>query len=152
MERAEGWIFDAYPERGGMRVWIIGTDGRRRSALDPWQPVFHISGLSARLDRALFFLRSLPYPTSCRWVERTELFSGNPLRVLEVRVPAYARDRLVERLKNMEVVLYDADVHIVQTYHYDRGHFPLARCGFALDGDKIASCELQDDMWAVDYE
>ena len=51
-EKVEGWVFDAYPEREGMRVWIIGRDGRRRSVLDPWRPAFHLSGTTAQLKQA----------------------------------------------------------------------------------------------------
>lgn len=155
MEQVEGWIFDAYPERGlshGLRVWIITPDGRHRDFLDPWQPVFHVSGSKSEIDRVLALLQSQRYPTSCAWVEHIELFSGKPLRVLEIRVPPLARDKLVVRLKDMKIALYDADIHLVQTYHYDRGHFPLARCSFILDGPKLVSWELQDDPWALDYE
>ena len=41
MEKVEGWIFDAYPEPGGMRVWIIEPDGRHRHFL-PRRPVADI--------------------------------------------------------------------------------------------------------------
>lgn len=151
-EQLEGWIFDAYPEKTGLRVWIISADGRARNFSDDWRPVFHLAGSKTQLSRACALFNSLPYPVSCRWVDKTELFLGKTLRVLEVQVPALARDKLVLKLKGMELSLYDADVHLVQTYHYERGHFPLARCAFILDGEKLVSWELHDDPWALDYE
>jgi hypothetical protein len=33
---------------------------------------------------------------------------------------------LVKKLKRAGVLLYNADIHLVQNYHYERGHFPLA--------------------------
>ena len=51
METAEGWLFDAYPEAAGMRVWIVERGGRRRSVRDPWRPAFHAGGtLTALCD------------------------------------------------------------------------------------------------------
>jgi len=151
-QHLEGWIFDAYPEASGMRVWIIGRDGRKRAVLDVWRPAFHLAGTSDQLERAARLLASLSYPTDTRWLEKQELFSGRTLSVLEVRVPVLERDALVKRLAGMELPLYDADMHLVQTYHYDRGHFPLALCRFEIEDDRLTGCELRDDPWAVDYE
>lgn len=146
LEEFEGWLFDAYPESGGMRLWLLRPDGRHVHCLDPWQPVFHLAADAER--QAAPFIQQLPR----RWVEKRELFSGESLRVLEVRVPVLERDPLVRRLKRLALVLYDADVHLVQTYHYDRGHFPLARCLFRIDEGRLVAWELRDDPWAVDYE
>lgn len=147
----EGWIFDAYVEPGGMRLWVIDAEGHHFDFLDPWRPVFHLSGTPAQLDGARSLLSAQSYPTSCRWTEKTELFSGRPQRVLEIECPAVERDKLVKRLKDLRVALYDADVHLVQTYHYDRDHFPLARGRFAVKDGALAAFELRDDPWAVDY-
>jgi len=144
----EGWLFDAYPEEEGMRVWLIERGGRRRCVLDPWRPAFHVGGSPDELKRALRALAG----ADARWVEKKELFSGASLRVLEVRVPVLERDPLVRRLAAMEIPLFDADMHLVQAYHYDRGHFPLALCRFTIDGETLAAHEMLDDPWSVDYE
>ncbi|MDD5303154.1 MAG: DNA polymerase domain-containing protein [Elusimicrobia bacterium] len=148
----EGWLFDAYPEPEGMRVWIIERGGGRRSVLDCWRPAFHAGGDARALKRISDILAGLPYPVETAWVDKKELFSDATLRVLEIRVPVLERDRLVKRLVAMEFALYDADMHLVQAYHYDRGHFPLALCRFRLDGGILSSFELLDDPWSVDYE
>ena len=98
------------------------------------------------------FLTALAYPTECAWVEKRELFLNETLRVLQVRVPVLERDRLVKRLAAMEVPLYDADMHLVQAYHYERGHFPLALCRFEIEEGILKRFDLDDDPWAVDYE
>lgn len=152
METTEGWLFDAYPEAEGMRVWIIEKNGGRRAVLERWRPAFRVSGDARALKRILGILRGLPYPVETDWVEKRELFSGSMLKVLQIRVPVLERDRLVKRLAAMEFSLYDADIHLVQLYHYDRGHFPLALCRFTLDGEILSSFELLDDPWSVDYE
>jgi hypothetical protein len=100
-----------------MRVWIVERGGRRRSVLDLWRPAFHLAGTTAQLKSAARVLASLNYPSDTAWVEKKELFSGKTLSVLEVRVPVLERDSLVRRLAGMELPLYDADMHLVQTYH-----------------------------------
>lgn len=152
METAEGWLFDAYPEAEGMRVWLVERGGRRRAVLDPWRPALRVHGDRAALTRVLRLLAGLPYRAQTSWVSKTELFSGASLRVLEVRVPVLERDPLVKRLSALEVPLYDADIHLVQVWHYERGHFPLALCRFTLAAERLVSFELLDDPWAVDYE
>jgi len=152
VEKTEGWVFDAYPEREGMRIWIAGRDGRRHSVIDPWRPAFHLAGTTAQLKSAARILASLNYPTDTGWVEKQELFSGRMLTVLEVRVPVLERDALVKRLAGLQLPLYDADMHLVQAYHYERGHFPLALCLFEIEDGRLTAFELRDDPWAVDYE
>ncbi|MFI5350013.1 MAG: DNA polymerase domain-containing protein, partial [Elusimicrobiota bacterium] len=133
-------------------LWIVERNGRRRSVLDVWQPAFHVSGTPAQLKSAARVLTSLKYPTQTCWVDKQELFSGKTIGVWEVRVPVLERDALVRRLAGMEIPLYDADMHLVQAYHYDRGHFPLALCDFEIEDGRLVSHELRDDPWAVDYE
>ncbi|MDD5629690.1 MAG: DNA polymerase domain-containing protein [Elusimicrobia bacterium] len=150
--RLEGWIFDAYPEPEGMRVWVIDGRGEHHDFLDAWSPCFYISGGKAELAAALSFLRGRPFPVSVRPVERRELFSGRVLAVLKVRVPSPAYAKLAEPLRQAGVSLFDADIHPVQAYHYERGHFPLARCAFEVEGSRLRGWELRDDPWAIDYE
>lgn len=151
-EKRPAWIFDAYPESEGMRVWAVDRDGRHFSCLDRWRPAFHVGGTPEQLKRVLRLLASLKHPVDCAWVEKRELFLNETLRVLQIRVPVLERDRLVKRLAAMEVPLYDADMHLVQAYHYERGHFPLAWGRFEIDGDVLKRFELDDDPWAVDYD
>ena len=101
---------------------------------------------------ACALLRPAPGRVSCRWVERVELFSGRSLPVVEVRVSPLARDGAVRRLKGLGLSLYSADIHLVQQYHYERGHFPLALCAFVVEKGRLLSWELRDDPWALDYE
>ncbi|MFH1723869.1 MAG: DNA polymerase domain-containing protein [Elusimicrobiota bacterium] len=150
--RVEGWIFDAYPEPEGIRVWVLDAEGGSHSFLDAWRPGLCVSGPRPGMRRALALLRSLPHPVRCRWVRRTELFSGEARSVLEVRTSPPAHGPLVRRLRRLGLSLYNADIHPAQVWHYERGHFPLARCAFELEGDRLGDWELQDDPWAPDYE
>jgi DNA polymerase elongation subunit (family B) len=129
----EAWLFDAYPEEKGMRVWAIDENGNHHDFLDPWEASFYAEGIPGQS------------------VERTELFSGERKNVAVVRASPLKRDALARQLAASGVAVYSADVHLVQLYHYDRGHFPLAFCRFEVRDGILAGWELRDDCWAPDY-
>src|SRR5579863_4873196 len=106
---ANGWIFDCYPEAGGIRVWIVDRNGGHLHFLDPWRAGFYLSGPPAELKRARELLEGSPHHVSCRRLERLELFSNKAVPVLEARVPPRARDGLVARLKGGGLSLHSAD-------------------------------------------
>jgi DNA polymerase elongation subunit (family B) len=145
----EGWIFDAYPEADGIRLWAIEGDGFCRNFLDPWRASLLIGEL--RPGEVPSLLRDAAYPVSTSPGRRRDLFTGAEKEILEVRVPPQHHRSLVRRLTQTGHTLYNADIHPVQAYHYDRGHFPLAYCRFELDGDTLMHWELKDQRWAIDY-
>lgn len=151
MRVLEGWIFDVYTVPQGVRLWILDDYGRCFYVLDPWQPSFFLSGSEPELRRALALLRTARHPVDCRPARRTELFSGEKLDVLEVRVPPPAHAPWVKRLGGLGFKLYNADIHLAQAYHYERGHFPLARCRFEIEKDVLRGWELLDSPWNLDY-
>lgn len=147
--RWTGWIFDAYPCDGGMRLWIITPEGRSASFIDPWSPRFFIGGdyksVQPFLDRKRLPLRLAP-------VEKMEVFSGERIPVLEVGLPTRHYFSLAKELLDLRAKVYDGDIQIVQAYHYDRGHFPLAKCEFVVEDGRVVDWGLRDDPWAIDYE
>jgi len=153
----EAWLFDAYTDPEGVRLWVIDANGSSRMLFDPWHPGFCLSGGGSRMSRALAFLQSQRHPVRCGWTHKTDLFTGRTVPVLEVRVPPPYHSGLVRRLRVPGLTLCNADVHPVQVWHYERGHFPLARCAFEIEdaGDaqppRVLSCALLDDPWALDY-
>ncbi len=149
MTRIEGWLFDAYPEAEGMRVWVVLPDGRHAHFLDPWRAPFVVDGAHSEIARAILAAAGTPMDLSRR--EGAELYDERLRPVLEARVPPPCHGPLVKKLKRAGVTLYNADIHPVQHYHYERGHFPLAFCGFEVEGGRLLSHELRDDPWATDY-
>ncbi len=148
-QRIEGWIFDAYPDKGGMRLWIITPEGEAVTCIDPWMPKFYVAD-SFRTARAC--IDAQPYPVTLRHQEKMEIFSGRVKPVLEIRVPPFYYASLVKQLLDQKIPLYDGDIPLAQSYHYDRGHFPLARCVFDIHSDgHLLKWHLLDDPWAVDY-
>lgn len=144
-----GWIFDAYPVFEGMRVWAVLVDGRRVTFVDPWRAPFVVDGSSWGQARPLLAAARTPMEISPR--EGTDLYSEKCRSGWEVRVAPPVHGALVKKLKRAGVLLYNADFHLVQHYHYERGHFPLAFGAFDFDADRLNSFSLQDDLWSVDF-
>jgi DNA polymerase elongation subunit (family B) len=158
--RCNGWIFDAYPVFEGMRLWAILVDGRRAHFVDPWRAPFIVDGRS--WDRAHPLLSAVRAPLSIEPREGSDLYSQKNRPGWEVRVPPPLHGPLVKKLKRLGVLLYNADFHLVQHYHYERGHFPLAfgtfdfeiappTAGGASGNDRLIGFSLLDDPWSVNF-
>ncbi|MBL0057926.1 MAG: hypothetical protein IPP35_02140 [Elusimicrobia bacterium] len=145
----DGWIFDAYPVFEGMRVWAILADGRRVSFVDAWRAPFIVEGTSWARARPL--LAEVRAPLSIAPQEGTDLYCEIRRPGWEVRVPPPLHGALVKKLKRAGVLLYNADFHPVQHYHYERGHFPLAFGTFEFGAGRLNRFFLQDDPWSTDY-
>src|SRR6266704_1393506 len=131
MPRISGWIFDAYPLTSGMSLWILDEQGRMHALRDPWQPRFFASA-GASFPASI---RRYPIPTRCALVERKDFYTQKAFPVWEVRVGnplKYAQ--LVDILmRREEIELFNCDIKVVQAYHYERRHFPLAYGTFECD-------------------
>src|SRR3954470_23272287 len=106
--RIEGWIFDAYPIRDGMCLWLIDREGRSHVALDDWPPrLFAADGplLSDFLAR-----KRIPIPTPP--AVGKDFFSQLPLAVQEIRLEnPLEYDAFVARIQEVENLdLYNCDI------------------------------------------
>jgi len=150
MPRIRGWIFDAYPLLNGMSLWVLDEDGRMHALRDAWQPRFFVSaGPSFPAS-----IRRYPISTRCTPVERKDFFTNRPFPVWEVRVGNLLKySQLVDTLmRRQDIELFNCDIKLVQAYHYERRHFPLAYGTFECDADQaLTSWELHDSPWAIDY-
>jgi len=145
-----GWIFDAYLIGEGISLWVLDEEGKMHALLDPWRPrLFAQEGpkLAGFLSRNRIPITQ--YPTT-----RLDFFTHQPLCVREIRVnnPLQYNDFVnkIQEVENLE--LFNCDIHPVQAYHYERGHFPLAKGEFDTGSDGILRAwTLQDSPWELDY-
>ena len=42
--RLQGWIFDLYPSRLGMKLWLITPERTRHLLIDRFEPSFYAAG------------------------------------------------------------------------------------------------------------
>jgi len=155
MTRIRGWLLDVYPAQNGMVVWLLGEDGRRFRAIDPFAPAFYLAAPTARLDHVLRLLQRRPWPISTRRVERYELGALHPTAVLEITVRAPAQFSHITHwliAACPDAQFFHVDVSLPQRYFYDRRLFPSAHCEVEMTADRlIHTIQALDSPWDTDY-
>lgn len=89
-------------------------------------------------------------------VERTDIWSGRPLPVLEVAVhnpPCFnPAVRFVQRVAP-QAQLYNSDLMLATLYCWEKGIFPLARVEAEVDKEgRLHTLACTDDPWTLDYD
>lgn len=130
-----GWLFDLYPVREGMALWLIDRDTEERVMLrHPWAAAFYVSGPSGTAARAV---SALGIPARVSPVERTEFYTNAPMQVAQVSLspllfPGAVRaftDALINgRMGLGGCEVFTCDIPPAQLYLYETGLFPLALC------------------------
>ncbi|MDH5640971.1 MAG: hypothetical protein OEY28_06725, partial [Nitrospira sp.] len=138
-----------------MAVWLLGEDGCRLRAIDPFTPTFYVAAPSSLLDHALRPLQRGSWRIGVRHVERYELGAPHPTAVMEITVHAPAQfsqitHRLIQACPDAQ--FFHVDVSLPQRYFYDRRLFPLAHCEVELTADGlIRAIQALDSPWDTDY-
>jgi DNA polymerase elongation subunit (family B) len=159
-----------------MTLWLIEANQQRRRLLDrSFTPCFYVHGPEARLTRLGQTLAARA-PVACALTERTNIWDGGALGVLQVSVhhpTQFARlVRFVHRY-DPTLTLYNADLMLAPVYCWEKRIFPLAKVevevgeGSALPREpgglpyqkarragpaEICAIACRDDEWATDYE
>ncbi len=145
-----------------MVLWLIeparhgGPNPRRHRLIDrSFAPCFYAHGPEAELRRLAQALAGRA-PVRCALTERTNIWDGRPLVVLEVAVRHPTQYAPLVRFTHRAgpgLRLYNSDLMLAPLYCWQKGVFPLAQV--AVEADKagtIQAIECRDDEWAVDYE
>ncbi|HQT92008.1 MAG TPA: hypothetical protein PL001_08265, partial [Candidatus Kryptobacter bacterium] len=82
-----GWLFDLYPSSKGITLWIIDGDGVKTRGHVPFVPRFFMNVKGADRSRAEALARKFRCSVTEGWVEKTEIYSGKRIPVLEISVP-----------------------------------------------------------------
>lgn len=148
------WLFDAYPSKDGMTVWMIDADGGRHQLRDNFTPAFYVQGPREQLRAVCRMLRARRAPVTLKRTERLDLFLDRPREVLEVgvHIPG-ALPRLFRQVSNEypRLTYYDADIPLPQRYALARKIFPLAYCAVDQQNGRIRRIEALDSPWEIDY-
>lgn len=148
-----GWLLDAYPVREGMRVWVIGDDGKRMSGIERWTPVAYVDKRSDA-DRIGRWLSAQGVTAEIAVDHKIELMSGvrrevQALRVADaMRFPALMSRALREF---PEVPFYNADLLPERVWFWSTGRFPLARITAELCDGIWTSLTCLDSVWDLDW-
>jgi DNA polymerase II len=138
-----------------MVVWLLGEDGCRFRAVDPFVPTFYLAASPSILGHILKLLRRASCRVSTKQVERYELGASCPISVLEVSVHAPSQFASVTRKlihTCPDAQFFHVDVSLPQRYFYDRQLFPLAHCEAELTTEgRIHSIQALESPWDTDY-
>jgi DNA polymerase elongation subunit (family B) len=148
-----GHLFDAYPVRGGMAVWLLAEDGTRLRFVHPWAPGFYYAGRPDALRQASALLRTLRTPVTARLARRRDLLQGD-VAVTEITVSdPLVFPHVVTRLARVDdLVFYNSDIGLPQMYMYEHRLFPLGRCAVEATPDgMIREIAPLDSPWDQEY-
>ena len=138
-----------------MVVWLLGEDGRRIRAIDPFVPTCYLAAPPSIREQVFRLLRRASCRISTREVERYELGAPRPISVLEVSVHAPAQfSSLTQHLIRAcpDAQFFHVDVSLPQRYFYDRELFPLVHCEADLTVEgRIQSIQALESPWDTDY-
>jgi len=155
-----------------MTLWLIPQDASQkpRPLVDhAFTPRFYVHGPEPRLQRLARALEARAR-VSCALREKTNIWDGKALRVLEVSVrhPTQfsALVRFVHRCDG-DLLLFNSDLMLAPLYCWEKGVFPLAKIEVEVGEDSALTCRhddeevaatnvrtitCHDDPWALDYE
>jgi len=61
LKQCTGWLFDLYPHPKGIKLWLLGEDGKPHSFYQSFEIVFYARGSKERLHDLGLYLRK-KYP------------------------------------------------------------------------------------------
>ncbi len=138
-----------------MVVWLLGEDGRRIRAVDPFVPTCYLAAPPSIREQVFRLLSRTSCRIGTREVERYELGALCPTPVLEVSVHAPAQfSSLTQQLIRAcpDAQFFHVDVSLPQRYFYDRELFPLVHCEVELTAEgRIQSIQALESPWDTDY-
>ncbi len=144
---SRGWLFDVYPGRAAIVVWLYQEDGTLLRLEDPFRPLLYARGRPEDLRALARATLRAQVCSRCELTRRQEFWSGEAVTVLALEVADYEMfPRLLRRLPEFEARLafYNCDLPLPQYYLYCRDIFPFGQCEAEHDGrtiTRIRSCE-----------
>jgi DNA polymerase elongation subunit (family B) len=151
-----GWLFDLYPSRRGITLWIIDRDGRKHCCTDSFRPAFYLHVPESDDRRVAELVGGFPFAVTLDRTVRREIYTDTDWNVLRVTLhdTLHLRD-VVRRLERHfpHYVFFDSDIMVQQSYLYQTGLFPLARGEYAIAADGcLTGWHLDDSVEAIDYD
>ncbi|HTY38657.1 MAG TPA: DNA polymerase domain-containing protein [Bacteroidota bacterium] len=150
-----GWLFDCYPSSRGITLWFIDENGDKHKCFRAFTPSFflHLNASDAR--RAEVLAARCPVPVTLTRTTKTEIYSGDPLDVLEVHIHDTMRFRDVvwyyERFFP-HFAFFNSDILVPQLFLYATQLFPLGFGEYEIDEQgELIDWTLRDSREATEY-
>lgn len=150
-----GWLFDCYPSSRGITLWFIDENGEKHRCFRKFTPSFFLHLTASDVRRAEVLAERCPVPVTATYTTKTEIYSGDPLDVLEVHVHDTTRFRDVvwyyERFFP-HFAFFNSDILVAQLFLYATQLFPLGFGDYEIDEQgELIGWTLHDSREATDY-
>jgi DNA polymerase II len=150
-----GWLLDLYEDPlGGLALWFLGDDGKRRRLRQRFPVTFYVSGDAGRLRTLESWLQRQAVALRCEGCLRQDVFAGKRIPVLAVEVQRMNELSGLFREASWafpDLTFADADLPVSLRYAATTGVYPLGRCKVTLDrADFVQSILPLDDPWQLD--
>jgi DNA polymerase-2 len=152
--QAEGWLLDVYPLHDRMILWVRTEEGKLLRLEDPFRFPIYASGKRRVLERLAEAAVQKGFASNSSWLRKKELWSGEEVEVLALEISDYDRlPRLLRKLPSLEdtVSFFNCDIPLSQYYLYNRGIFPLGRCGIAFEEGELREIHALESPWDREY-
>jgi DNA polymerase elongation subunit (family B) len=152
--QSHGWLFDVYPLRNVMVVWLYQDHGTLLRLEDPFHPRLYARGPRDDLRKLVRAALRTGLCSRCLVTKGQEFWSGETVSVVALEVADYGMlPRLVRRLPEFEhrLTFYNCDLPLAQYYLYCRGLFPFGRCEIESAGETILQIRICETDAARDY-
>lgn len=150
----KGWLYDAYPAKDGITVWLIDEKGMKHKQLYTFHPSFYLN-LSSEEEKFLQSIRpQLPCAVSLQRVEKRELYSRARIKVLEVSVhnPLLLQKTVHALSQHFNFYkFYGGDIKAIQLFYYTTQLFPLAYGEYLCENGVLQQWQLNDRFDAEEY-
>lgn len=151
----KGWLFDHYPSKEGMVLWILTREGTIRKLLHHWSPSFYVHGKTGILKKVFSFVEKLHIPSRVQITEKREFFTNRDINVVEI-TPLSPLDfpRLFRTIRTTfkGLCFFNTDIPLVQLYCFEKDLFPVGLCAVEQEDGLVRSICSDDSAFAVDYE
>ncbi len=148
MKTIKAWLFDLYPTTEGMTLWLIDEEGKKHCCRDRFVPSFYLHLRPHEIERVKALGRKYHLPISITRAQKTELYTGEALEVLEVNV--HQPTQLQQVVWTFErffphFAFFNSDIPAAQMYLYHTRLFPLAYGEYTIDENGWLSGFLIND-------
>lgn len=155
MSDLRGWFLDVYADpQDGLAVWFLDEGGSRLRLRQSFPVTFYAAGPDGMLREAVRYLASQSVRTRVEMSRRRDLFAGEEIPVLSIRVeqPACQPELFYQLARRWpELTYYDADLPIALRHAAVYRTFPLAYCQVATGREnQVESIRVLSSPWELD--
>lgn len=150
-----GWLLDAYAVREGMAVWLIGDDGARFMAVEPWRPTAYLRCAHGQAEEVRRWLERQGVPADLTLTRRTEIMEGHPRDAWALALGDAERSMMLFGAAMRQfpgVNWYNADLVPDRYWFWETQRHPLARVEAEIEDGRIVAMRVLDSIWDVEYE